>query len=372
MKLSQSSFQSTVQVVTLAMALLLWVAVSGQLSKHERQEMQKFLLEEHKKKLLQAMGLKHPPMLNGLSRRASTPFEQPLTESMFMNDGRPVSDPDQSVPRFKDLFFMESSNPFEDELPTGQQVSFVRFNFSRVNKTEDYVVRDADLFVRLPNVGPDGSRPVDQVFYVSVYLGDTLTVIDGKPVQNQTFRMSANRVDDQVSMPLVPSATKWIREHVGTSSGLLVKVEFKGKLTNRQAPFRRQFEAVNKSKGSFIKLKMEKMYAMGTAAIAEDVVSFNCHRGSLVVDFHKIGWTFMLSPKRYNAHHCWGDCSIIDPQFMSNQRQMGQLRRVSRNSSVQSGCRAVRTSDLLVAYDAGDQTRTSVLPNMIVNQCSCA
>ena len=43
----------------------------------------------------------------------------------------------------------------------------------------------------------------------------------------------------------------------------------------------------------------------------------SCCLYDLVIDFEKVGWEFVIAPKRYNAYICNGECSAMQVCFWS-------------------------------------------------------
>lgn len=92
-----------------------------------------------------------------------------------------------------------------------------------------------------------------------------------------------------------------------------------------------------------------------------------CCRYPLSVDFETFGWDWVIAPKRYEANYCAGECAMsFLPRY--THTHIWQL-----STSAQPCCSPRKMSPLkLLYFDKNYNIVYSVLPNMIVEKCSCS
>ncbi|KAG1712239.1 Bone morphogenetic protein 7 [Nymphon striatum] len=108
-----------------------------------------------------------------------------------------------------------------------------------------------------------------------------------------------------------------------------------------------------------------------------DVISGQCKRHKLVVDFEKIGWAnWIISPKSYNAYYCKGSCPF----------PLGQNLKPTNHATVQSIVRGLGLTDGVTApccvpnklysisllyYDDHGNVVLKQYDDMVAGSCGC-
>lgn len=93
----------------------------------------------------------------------------------------------------------------------------------------------------------------------------------------------------------------------------------------------------------------------------------HCCRYPLTVDFEKFGWDWIIAPKHYEANYCAGECTIsFLPKYPHTH--VWQL-----STSAIPCCSPRKMSPIkLLYYDLSFNIVYSIIPNMIVDKCSCS
>jgi len=92
-----------------------------------------------------------------------------------------------------------------------------------------------------------------------------------------------------------------------------------------------------------------------------------CCLYDLVIDFEKVGWEFVIAPKRYNAYICNGEC---DPVQMSKS----PLGRIAMHAHVDHFlcCHPKEYTGITIVYvDESNQIWVREVPNMVAKKCGC-
>lgn len=102
-----------------------------------------------------------------------------------------------------------------------------------------------------------------------------------------------------------------------------------------------------------------------------------CCRYPFEVDFHQIGWDWIILPKSYKPNFCRGTCNLE----VNLQRQhtivmsayMKHNPTQAKKIELSMCCTGVKMSSLNIAYSVdGKNVHQSTLDNMIVDECHCA
>lgn len=102
-----------------------------------------------------------------------------------------------------------------------------------------------------------------------------------------------------------------------------------------------------------------------------------CCRYPFEVDFHQIGWDWIILPKSYKPNFCRGTCNLE----VNLQRQhtivmsayMKHYPTQAKKIELSMCCTGVKMSSLNIAYSVdGKNVHQSTLENMIVDECHCA
>lgn len=94
----------------------------------------------------------------------------------------------------------------------------------------------------------------------------------------------------------------------------------------------------------------------------------NCCLYSLIVDFEKFNWNWIIAPKRFEANYCAGEC----PLFYNNKEIHAQLvGRMNRN--IKFCCSSSQMSAINVLYvDQNSNVMLEKIPGIVANSCSCS
>lgn len=92
-----------------------------------------------------------------------------------------------------------------------------------------------------------------------------------------------------------------------------------------------------------------------------------CCRYKLEVDFRAFGWDWIIAPENYSAYFCAGECQI---GYMT---AFPHTHLLQMSSSARPCCSPRKMSPLsLLYFNDRQEIVHSVLPNMIVDKCSCS
>ncbi|KAJ8949168.1 hypothetical protein NQ318_021659 [Aromia moschata] len=95
-----------------------------------------------------------------------------------------------------------------------------------------------------------------------------------------------------------------------------------------------------------------------------------CCRYPLMVDFERIGFDFIIAPKRYDAHMCAGDCPFVTLQKYAHTH----LIQMSKPSTTTQPCCAPRKMSAMSMLYFDEQLNVvfGSLPGMVVDRCGCS
>uniref|UniRef100_A0A915DPV3 TGF-beta family profile domain-containing protein n=1 Tax=Ditylenchus dipsaci TaxID=166011 RepID=A0A915DPV3_9BILA len=93
-----------------------------------------------------------------------------------------------------------------------------------------------------------------------------------------------------------------------------------------------------------------------------------CCLYDLVIDFEKVGWEFVIAPKRYNAYICNGECTST--QISSTPRGTIGLQA---NLEFFQCCHPKDYTGITIVYVTADnQIWVKEVPGMVARKCGCA
>lgn len=102
----------------------------------------------------------------------------------------------------------------------------------------------------------------------------------------------------------------------------------------------------------------------------------DCARYSMYVDFKELGWDqWIVTPDGYDAHVCYGDCSLSAVRKDQNASNHATAQALS--NSIQPNlvpppcCVPSEFSPLLLVYKDGDASIVRIYEDMIVTSCAC-
>lgn len=96
----------------------------------------------------------------------------------------------------------------------------------------------------------------------------------------------------------------------------------------------------------------------------------NCLKHDFYIDFEKLDWqTFIISPKGYNAFHCFGRCH-------RNEKNLPNQAKISNNfpefQKKPLCCVPLNYVNLpIMFYDKNGNIAIKNYPEMIISQCGC-
>jgi len=97
-----------------------------------------------------------------------------------------------------------------------------------------------------------------------------------------------------------------------------------------------------------------------------------CCRYPLDINFDAFGWDWIIAPRNYAAFYCSGDCPFAYINTNANAYLIQQTR-VAVKSSGGPCCTPKDLSPIsLLYFDSNMRIVRGVLPDMVVNRCSCA
>ncbi|CAD5216555.1 unnamed protein product [Bursaphelenchus okinawaensis] len=105
-----------------------------------------------------------------------------------------------------------------------------------------------------------------------------------------------------------------------------------------------------------------------------------CHAGQnetkcclydLIIDFEKVGWEFVIAPKRYNAYICNGDCNA-QSQGMPLVSTHGSMTAKTQTDFFQCCHPKDYTGVTIVYVTESNQIWVKEVPGMVARKCGCA
>lgn len=94
-----------------------------------------------------------------------------------------------------------------------------------------------------------------------------------------------------------------------------------------------------------------------------------CCRHPMEIDFEKIGFDFIIAPKRYNAFMCAGDCSYL----LAQRYVHTHLIQMAQPNSLPPCCTPRKMSGITMLYFDGQLNVVyAALPGMVVDRCGCS
>lgn len=95
----------------------------------------------------------------------------------------------------------------------------------------------------------------------------------------------------------------------------------------------------------------------------------DCCRYNLVIDFDKLGWEWVLRPRRIRINYCSGDCQFVQrPYYRLTEPYLGSPEA----PGMKRCCSAKSFSPVPILYKADDnQTLLTTLNNLVVDRCGC-
>lgn len=95
-----------------------------------------------------------------------------------------------------------------------------------------------------------------------------------------------------------------------------------------------------------------------------------CCRYPFVVDFERIGFDFIIAPKRYNAFMCSGDCAFLTLQRYAHTH----LTQMVQPNSISQPCCVPRKMSMMdmLYFDNDLNIVLAKLPGMVVDRCGCS
>ncbi|KAI1726118.1 transforming growth factor beta like domain-containing protein [Ditylenchus destructor] len=94
----------------------------------------------------------------------------------------------------------------------------------------------------------------------------------------------------------------------------------------------------------------------------------SCCLYDLVIDFEKVGWEFVIAPKRYNAYICNGECSAM--QIGGSAR--GSIAQAAHLDYYQC-CHPKEYAGITVVYvTEKNEIWVKEVPGMVAKKCGCA
>ena len=100
----------------------------------------------------------------------------------------------------------------------------------------------------------------------------------------------------------------------------------------------------------------------------EQSVEPNCCRYPLSVDFSKLGWNFIIAPRRYEANYCSGEC----PYKYMQRFPVTSILSEATGAQVPC-CTPVNLSPIsMLYYNANQDIIFGKLQGMVVERCGCS
>ncbi len=104
-----------------------------------------------------------------------------------------------------------------------------------------------------------------------------------------------------------------------------------------------------------------------------------CCRFRLRVNFWDMGWHWIIQPQSYDAYYCSGECDPWQYQTTNLHTRMVYISQHSRRITSGPCCAPTSMDPMSIIYMEpevdGDQIiiryRYTVIPNMVVNRCTC-
>uniref|UniRef100_A0A1I8BN30 TGF_BETA_2 domain-containing protein n=1 Tax=Meloidogyne hapla TaxID=6305 RepID=A0A1I8BN30_MELHA len=93
-----------------------------------------------------------------------------------------------------------------------------------------------------------------------------------------------------------------------------------------------------------------------------------CCLYDLVIDFEKIGWGFVIAPKRYNAYVCSGECAR-----MANSQSMGRFQAAAAAKIDHFQCCHPKEYNGITILFVQENNNVLIrqIPNMVAKDCGC-
>uniref|UniRef100_A0A914I7Y0 TGF-beta family profile domain-containing protein n=1 Tax=Globodera rostochiensis TaxID=31243 RepID=A0A914I7Y0_GLORO len=97
-----------------------------------------------------------------------------------------------------------------------------------------------------------------------------------------------------------------------------------------------------------------------------------CCLYDLVIDFEKIGWGFVIAPKRYNAYICSGECSGFAVGANSATMTRQHAANAAKIDHYQC-CHPKEYSGIMILFiKENSEVLAREVPNMVAKECGCA
>lgn len=109
---------------------------------------------------------------------------------------------------------------------------------------------------------------------------------------------------------------------------------------------------------------------IGSLTCTENSLESRCCKYNFVVDFRRMGWGWIISPRQYRSYYCAGDCPYM---FLhSNQNKLIALQSTKHPKAASNCCAPTKMSAMSMLYfDNNENVVYSDVPDMMVNRCGC-
>uniref|UniRef100_A0A183C999 TGF_BETA_2 domain-containing protein n=1 Tax=Globodera pallida TaxID=36090 RepID=A0A183C999_GLOPA len=97
-----------------------------------------------------------------------------------------------------------------------------------------------------------------------------------------------------------------------------------------------------------------------------------CCLYDLVIDFEKIGWGFVIAPKRYNAYICSGECSGFAVGANSATMTRQHAANAAKIDHYQCCHPKEYTGIMILFIKENSEVLAREVPNMVAKECGCA
>ncbi|KAK3608991.1 hypothetical protein CHS0354_003890 [Potamilus streckersoni] len=110
-----------------------------------------------------------------------------------------------------------------------------------------------------------------------------------------------------------------------------------------------------------------------TRLIRREASRDRCERKPLIIKFKEVGWSWVNTPKEFNAYTCVGECSfpLVDPNTTMHAKFQAHIHITKPKEVNNPCCVPTKLSSLVIYYYYGRKKHNITLDGMIVEECAC-
>jgi len=336
-----------------------------------RDEIREYRKNDIKNTILRKLGFEKEPNITGAANLRSNRLVRSLIHKMetesrsgmvsdqpYSYSGDDMFQPDQIT-----IIPTKTKEADIAELNWDLLMHFTLNNWTHENKG---LMESATLMLHLPPApSSHHTQATVNVYYVA---RDKVT---GQPVQYRAKDVTWKLREDRgglVKIDLTNLVRKWLR-NPSENLGIVIKAWSSDQVL--------AVPSLESALAPYLQLHFNRSYSHMRYKRAanmqcnekEDKHVTQCCRWPLIIDFDEFGWDWVMSPSKYEANFCQGDCSL----GIVAENPHTHLMQMHPNLKVAPCCSASKWGELEMMYLNGDQQLVKgKLPGMVVEKCGCS